>query len=514
MKEKSTQSNPSVKSFSRLLAVGTVSLALTLPSAYAQTGGSDDSPSVASSSQSSSSANNSSMGAEAPQAPSSSSQNPYMGSVPEGKATSEVLPISFKDAIDRGLRNNLGILLTSDSTLAARGQKWHELSALLPNVSGTVSENVARINLAAQGFRFSGPAFAGVPHVVGPFGFFDARMNFSQTLFDWNAWQRERGASQNEKAVQYTYKNARELVVLAVGYTYLQAIAAEARVDTAQAEVNTARALSNKARDQQTAGTSPAIDTLRAQVEYQTRQQRLIVAKNDFAKQKLTVARVIGLPIGQEFNLVEKEPYQPLTPMPIDVALQRAYTYRADLLAAQQKVRSAEFFRRAATAEHLPSLGIGGSYGDTSVTPGEIENTYQIAATLKIPIFQGNRSRADALQAEATLRQDKQNLENLRGQIDYEVRTALLDLQSASDQVQVAQSSVDLANQTLTQARDRFAAGVTDNLEVVQAQESVASANESYIASLYAHNVAKVELARAIGYAEEGVKQYLTNHQP
>jgi outer membrane protein TolC len=303
-------------------------------------------------------------------------------------------------------------------------------------------------------------------------------------------------------------------VVLAVGYTYLQAIAAEARVDTAQAETNTAEALANKAHDQQKAGVSPAIDALRAQVEYQARQQQLIVAKNDFAKQKLTVARVIGLPVGQEFTLVEKEPYQPLTPMPLEAALQRAYTYRSDFLAAQQQVKSAEFFRRAATAEHLPTLGIGGSYGDTSVTPGDIENTYQIAATLKIPIFQGNRSHADALQAEATLRQDKQNLENLRGQIDYEVRTALLDLQAASDQVQVAQSSVDLANQALTQARDRFAAGVTDNLEVVQAQESLASANESYIGSLYAHNVAKVELARAIGYAEEGVKQYLVTHQP
>lgn len=513
MKEKSKQFYQSWKSFSRVLAVGATSLALTLPSAYAQ-GSSGGSSSQESSSQSSSGSNNSNMGAETPQAPSSSSQNPYMESVPEGKATSEVLPISFKDAIDRGLRNNLGILLTSDTTLAARGQKWHELSALLPNVSGAVSENVARINLAAEGFRFSGPAFAGIPHLVGPFGFFDARLNFSQTLFDWNALQRERGASQNEKAVEYTYKNARELVVLAVGYTYLQAIAAEARVDTAQAEVNTAQALFNKAHDQQTAGVSPAIDALRAQVEYQTRQQQLIVAKNEFAKQKLTVARVIGLPVGQEFNLIEKEPYQPLTPMPIDVALQRAYTYRSDFLAAQQKVRSSEFFRRAATAEHLPSLEVGGSFGDTSVTPGDIENTYQIAATLKIPIFQGNRSHADALQAEATLRQDKQNLENLRGQIDYEVRTALLDLQAASDQVQVAQSSVDLANQTLTQARDRFAAGVTDNLEVVQAQESLASANESYIASLYAHNVAKVELARAIGYAEEGVKQYLMTHQP
>ena len=229
---------------------------------------------------------------------------------------------------------------------------------------------------------------------------------------------------------------------------------------------------------------------------------------------KLSLARAIGLPPGQEFSLVEKEPYQPLVPMPVDEALQRAYTHRSDFLAAQQQVKAAELFRHAATAEHLPTLGIEGNYGDSSVTPGNPETVYQLAATLKIPIFTGNKSHADALQAEATLRQDKQQMENLRGQIDYEVRTALLDLQAAADQVEVAQNSVDLANQTLTQARDRFAAGVADNLEVVQAQESLASANENYIAGLYAHNVAKVELARAIGYAEEGVKQYLMNHGP
>jgi outer membrane protein TolC len=517
MKEQSTTGYPPLKRFSRIIiaALGVTSAGLAFsPAACAQMGGA----SGASQQPNAPSASASSAAGRMDSGPQgggySSSQNPYMGSVPEGTATSQVLPLTFKEAIDRGLRNNLGILLVSDSTLAARGEKWKELGALLPNVSGTVSENVNRINLATLGFRFSSPAFAGIPSVVGPFGYFDARLNFSQTLFDWNAWKRERGASENEKATEYSYKNARELVVLAVGNAYLEALAGAARVDTSEAEVNTAQALFNKAEDQQKAGVAPAIDTLRSQVELQTRRQQLIVARNTFAKQKLSLARAIGLPPGQEFSLVEKEPYQPLVPMPVDEALQRAYTHRSDFLAAQQQVKAAELFRHAATAEHLPTLGIEGNYGDSSVTPGNPETVYQLAATLKIPIFTGNKSHADALQAEATLRQDKQQMENLRGQIDYEVRTALLDLQAAADQVEVAQNSVDLANQTLTQARDRFAAGVADNLEVVQAQESLASANENYIAGLYAHNVAKVELARAIGYAEEGVKQYLMNHGP
>jgi outer membrane protein TolC len=451
-----------------------------------------------------------------PAAPSASisSQNPFLNSVPEGKATSEVLAISFKDAIDRGLRNNLGVLLQSDTSLALRGQKWKELSALLPNVSGGVSENVAKIDLAAQGFRFSGPAFAGIPQVVGPFGFFDARLYWSQTVFDLNAFRRERGAAENEQAQEFNYKNARDLVVLAVGNAYLESLAGYARVQTAEAQVTTAQALYDRAVDQQQAGVAPAIDVLRAHVELQSRQQQLIVARNDFAKEKLTLARTIGLPPGQEFTLSDQAPYEPLVAMSIDEALRRAYAFRSDYLAAAQQLKAAQYFRRAATAEHYPTLEIGGNFGDSAITPGSPEEVYQAAATLKIPIFAGGKATADALQAEATLRQDEQQLDNLRGQIDYEVRTALLDLQAAADQVKVATSSVDLANQTLLQAKDRFSAGVADNLEVVQAQEAVASANESYISSLYAHNLAKVELARAIGYAEEGVRRYLQTKKP
>ena len=431
-------------------------------------------------------------------------QNTYSGSVAEGKATAEVLPISFKEAIDRGLRNNMGILLQSDNTLAARGQKWHELSELLPHVSAQAGETVAQQDLAAFGFKFPG-----IPSVIGPYNYFNAGVYASQSVFNWKAFQRTRGAEDNEKIAQLNYKDARDLVVLAVGNAYLEALAGAARVETAQAQLETATALHDKSSDQQHAGTVPAIDTLRASVEMQNRQQQLISARNNFAKQKLSLARVIGLPAGQEFKLSEQMPYQPLTALGLEESLRRAYASRSDYLAAVQQVRAAQHFRSAATAEHIPTLDISGNFGDLGVTPGNSHSVFQAAATLNIPIFAGGKTHGEVLQAEATLRQSRQQLENLRGQIDYEVRTALLDLQSASDQVEVARSSVDLANQTLNQGRDRFAAGVADNLEVVQAQEAVASANENYISSLYAHNVAKVALARAIGYAEEGVRLYL-----
>jgi len=441
---------------------------------------------------------------EGSSAASALSQGPFGGSVPEGKATAGVLPLSFKDAIDRGLRNNLGLLLQSDNTLAARAQRWKELSNLLPNLSAGISETALQTNLQAEGLRFPG-----FPKIIGPYGFFDARVYLKQPLVDLQALSRERGAAINERAAAYSYQDARNMVVLAVGNAYLVTLAGAARVETAQAQEQTAQALYDKASDQQKAGVVPAIDALRAQVELQSRQQQLISARNDYAKQKLALGRVIGLPPGQELTLTEQAPYQPFTPMGLEQSLQRAYSTRPDYLAATQKVRAAEYFRKATTAEYFPSLGLSADYGDIGITPNNSHGTFSASGTLRIPIFLGGKVHADSLQEDAALHQAQQQLEDLRGRIDYQVRTALLDLSSAADQVEVARSSVNLAEQTLNQAKDRFTAGVTDNLELIQAQEALASANENYISSLYAHNVAKIALVYAMGYAEQGVKQYL-----
>ena len=440
----------------------------------------------------------------ATQISSPSGQSPFNGSVAQGKVKPEVLPLSFQDAIDLGLKNNLGVLLQSYSTIAARGQKWKELSALLPNVNAGVSENVVQDNLAARGLRFPG-----FPTIVGPYGFFDARVYLTQSILNLKAVNRERGATEDERAAQHSYKDARDLVVLATGNAYLQALSGAARVETAEAQLQTAQTLYTKTADQQNAGLSPAIDTLRARVEMQTRQQQLIVTRNDYAKQKLALLRVIGLPTGQEIALTDKAPYDPITALGLDESLQRAYSSRSDYLAAVQQVRAAEHYRKGAFAEYFPTIDMTADYGDLGINPGNSHGTFQVSGQLSIPIFQGGKVHADVLQADATLRQNRAQLENLRGQIEYEVRTALLDLAAADEQVRVARSSVELAEQTLTQAHDRFTAGVTDNLEVVQAQETVAGAHESYISSLYAHNLAKIELVRAMGYAEQGVRQYL-----
>jgi outer membrane protein TolC len=436
------------------------------------------------------------------------SQSPFTGSQPEGSATPQVLQIGFQDAIDRGLRNNLGLLLSADQTITARGERWKYLSDLLPDFGARIQEDVQTESLTALGFKGNLFPFP-LPRVIGPFNYFDARLSLSQSLFSFKQLEQERAAVESLKSAQHSLKDARELVVLAVGNSYLLAIADEARIETSNAQVTTAQALYDRAVDQEKAGVTPTIDTLRAHVELQTRQQQLIAARNDYAKQKLSLARVIGLPPGQEFNLTEKAPYEVLTPLPTDVYLQRAYASRADYKAAEEQVHSAELLRRAATAGHYPTLDLSANFGDIGVTPGQSNGTWQVDGGINIPIFAGGKTHSDVLEAEAQLKQARQQLGDLRGRIDYEVRASLLDLKAAADQVEVARSSVDLAEQALVQSRDRFTAGVTDNLEVVQAQESVASAHESYIDSLYAHNLAKVELARSIGDAEQGVERFL-----
>jgi outer membrane protein TolC len=434
-------------------------------------------------------------------------QGVLSGSVPE-KPVPGVLPISLQDAIQRGLRQNLGLLLSGEDVRAAHGERWKQLSALLPNLTTSSFVQGSQVDLAEFGFSFKFPGFS-IPSVVGPFGYFDSRAYLTQSIFDWKAINDSRSASQSEKSAQFTYKDTRDLVVLAVGYTYLQAIADEARVETADAQVKTAQALYNQASDQVKAGTSPAIDGLRAEVELKSRQQGLIQAKNDFAIEKLTLARVIGLAPGQEFELTDKSPYEPFTGLTVDEALKRAYASRSDFQAALADVRASDYTRKAAQAGYLPSLSFSTDYGVVGTESAlNTHGVFDVKGSLTIPIFQGGKVHGDVLEASARLEQSRDRLENLRGQIDQDVRTALLNLQSAEELVAVAQSNIDLAEQTLTQSRDRFAAGVTDTVEVVQAQEAVASAHESYISSLYSDNYAKISLARALGLAEEGVKEY------
>ncbi len=438
-------------------------------------------------------------------APGTPAGGSFSGSVPT-KLVPGVIPLSLQEAIDRGLKQNLGLLLSNTDIRSARGQRWEQLSELLPHASVSPYMAMSKINLGELGLTSFGTIT--VPASVGPFSYFDSRATVTQSVFDWKAINATRAASQSVKSAEYSYKDARDLVVLAVGFVYLQAIADEARVETSEAQVQTAKALFDQATDQVNSGTSPAIDGLRAKVELQTRQQQLIQARNDLAIQKLTVARVIGLAPGQQFDLTDKSPYQPIAGITVDEALKRAYDSRSDYKSAMADVRAAQFFRRAATAGYLPSLSFNADYGAGGAHPSTATQVYDVRGTLTIPIFQGGSVHGDVLQADARLEQSRDRLDNLRAQIDADVRTALLNLESSAEQVNVARSNIDLSEETLVQSRDRFIAGVTDTVEVVQSQEAVAAAHEQYISSLYSYNYAKISLARALGMAEAGVKEY------
>ncbi len=438
-------------------------------------------------------------------------QGDYSGSVPSDLVPG-VLKLSLQEAMDRGLKQNLGILLSGQDVRAAHGERWKELSALLPNLTTSSYVDASQISLAEFGFSFKFPPSSGIsiPSIVGPFAYFDSRAYLTQSLLDLKALNDTHSASQSLKSAEYSFKDARDLVILAVGNTYLQAIADQARVETADAQVKTAQALYDQASDQVKAGTSANIDGLRANVELKTRQQDLIQSKNNFAIAKLTLARVIGLAPGQQFELTDDSLYQPFPGLTVDEALKRAYANRSDFQAALADVHAAEYAQKAAKDGYLPTLSFSADYGlagtyDTLASHGVMD----VRGTLNIPIFQGGKVHGDVLEADARLEQSRQRLDNLHAQIDDDVRTALLNIESAEEQVEVARSNIDLADQTLAQSRDRFAAGVTDTVEVVQAQESVASAHESYISSLYADNYAKISLARALGMGEEGVKEYL-----
>jgi outer membrane protein TolC len=436
-------------------------------------------------------------------------RSPFLGSVPTGQAEPTDLPISLKDAFTRALQYNLGLIEGAQAQSAARAVRLRNLSALLPDLSARVSATRQTVNLQASGLRLHIPGVL-VPTLVGPFSVADARAYVSQEVFNWSSIKSWKSAAEAETASRYAYRSDRDLVVYTTANAYLLVISDDATVETTRAQLKTAETLHQRTVDQNKAGVVAAIDALRSRVELQTQRQRLIAAENQLAIDKLALARVIGLPKGQAFHVSDAVPYAPLTGIGLDEALGQARATRPDYLGAQAQVRAAEEARQAAVAGYYPSLAASGNYGTIgSPNFGSAHPTYTIGLAVNVPVFPGTRVKADMVQADAALQQRRAELADLDGRIDEEVRTAFFNLQSSSDQVAVAESNRDLATETLTQAQERFSAGVADNLEVVQAQESVAAANQAYIAALYAHNLAKISLGLAMGVAEQSALPYL-----
>ncbi|MBZ5521935.1 MAG: TolC family protein [Acidobacteriia bacterium] len=429
----------------------------------------------------------------------------FSGSGIVDKPVAGVIKLGLLEALERGLKHNLGLLLSQQQTAAARAQHWRNLSALLPNVSARVSESVQQVNLAAFGIPFT----VNGSTIVGPFAIFDARPVITERLLDFNALGRLRAADENEKAARFNVQDARELVVLVVGNEYLLALADSARLESTRAELETAKVIFERSQDLKKTGVAAGIDVLRSQVQMQQQQQRVLAAENQLLQQRMKLARVIGLPVSQAFELTDAVPNTPTPPLELEEALQRAYARRPDYLALLSRVRSAELQVKAARGEALPTIDLNGDFGAIGQTVGSSRQTFTVAGSLRIPIFQGGRVKGDVMQAQSALDQLRSQLEDMKSRIEFEVRSTALDVKTSIEQVAVARQSIELAGEQLKQAQDRYASGVSGSLEVVQAQESVATADETYIQALYRNNVAKLTLAKALGVAEQQARAVL-----
>jgi outer membrane protein TolC len=434
-----------------------------------------------------------------------STTGPFSGSAPSGKDSGTVVTLTLENALSLGLRANLGVVDQDSSVLQARGQRTVARSELLPTINTVVGEEFERINLRTQGVEST------MFPETAKFNFYDARAaRLQQAVFDLVRIDNLHSATENLKANLKLTRNARDLVVLAVAGNYVQLIATRARVSAAEAQVETSRAIYQQAADRRSLGLAARLDVNRAQVQLQTEQQRLRSLQADLETQHLRLARIIGLPLGQKFTVAEDYIFSPLPDFNIDAALEKAFKSRPDLEAGNAGVRAAELAVKAAHAERAPTLMVSADFGAAGLTPThDSAGVYSVSGTMTIPLYEGGRIRGDIQQANAALRQRKAELEDLRGQVDEDVRQAFIHLNSAADQVAVARSNVDLAHDTLTQSRDRFAVGVTDTVEVVQAEQAVVQADDDYIAAVFEHNLAKVSLARAMGNAEQTLPRFL-----
>src|SRR5262249_22420358 len=371
--------------------------------------------------------------------------NPFQGSVPSGSVSSTPLALKLDDAIQRGLRTNLGLLDRQTANQTARAERIRTLSALLPQGTGTIAQSVQQLNLETLGLgSFSFAGFS-IPTIVGPFSYINSQANVSAPVFNWSLRKNLNSARANEEASRFSIQDARDLVVQAVVNGYLLIIADISRVESIQAQVTTAEALYNRAVLQKKAGTVPAIDVLRSEVELKTQQQRLLVQQNQFAKDKLTLGRIIGLPGGQTFDIADSIPFTLLRDLSVDRALQIARFQRPDYRSASKLLEAADESLKAARAEWYPTVDVNGYYGDSGPRLGRSHGVFLATGTLTFNIFNGGRIRADIEQARAARQQRSDELADLGGRSDDEVRTGFRGTQAAAAQGAGARSHQALA---------------------------------------------------------------------
>jgi outer membrane protein TolC len=448
-------------------------------------------------------------GTTTPSAQATQRQNPYLGSVPS-KNTGAKIELSLRGAIERGLRYNLGMIEANQASADVRAERLRALSVLLPQLSANGRQGYENLSFKEIGLKLPPiPGLPALPSTSGGFGYQDARVGLVQSLYNAELRNQYRARKKDEQASILSLQDSRDVVVFAVGIAYMQVIASAARVETARAQMASADELDRQTANRVKNEVSPEIDSIRAQVERQSAEQRLTNTTNQLEKDKLTLARIVGLAVDQDFELSDPLVYHALSGITRETATEEALRSRADLRSSEESVKAAAFTVRAQKAQRLPVVSVSADYGGAGANVGNFNRVYAVAANITAPIYTGGRIHADIEQAQADLTRREAEYADLKGRVAYDVRIAWLDLSASDSSAKVAQRNKSLAERALVQSQDRYTNGVTNYLEVVQAQEAVTAAGENYIESLFSYNVAMISLARAMGGAETRLPEFL-----
>ena len=418
-----------------------------------------------------------------------------------GNAPNQLLRLTLDQAVGLALKQNPTAQIAILQAAQSEQDKNISRADLLPQANAKISDEAQKVNLLAQ---FGGKTpFPGFPKTLGPYQVFSAGPSFGTPVFDLTLWRRYQAARNTVSASKATSLSTREQVILLVVSQYIGTLRASASVEASQSRVSLAQALYDQAADLQKEGVGTGIDTLRANVELQNEKQRLIEAETDRDTSLFALSRLLNLDPRQAIELADSLSFFD-TPQPeVEPSVELALAERQEWKALESQIRAAENQKKASQDSRLPSLRFDGDFAYVGTSGNTTLPTYTYQASVNMPLFTGGRIHAEIVRADLEIKKLDQQRDDLRNQIALDVKTALLNLQSARNEVQVANLGVQLSREEVDQARDRFKAGVANNIEVIQAQDSLARANDNQIVALYRFNQARADLARSTGQMEK-----------
>ena len=439
------------------------------------------------------------------------------GGFPVERPTAGPLALKLDDAVSFGLERNARLKFEHANQRAVRGYRGQIANAILPDLQLRVASSAQELNLAAQGFNPTkiGPLLRGFGvdprtlKTIVKVNTTSAQISLSQQIFNMPDFELYRAIKPEFKAVDFNVADSDEQLVQAVTTAYLKVLADQANLANAIAQENSAKALLDQATERDVAGIGVRLDVLRAQVDFQQQQQAHVSAEAQLDKDGIQLNRVMGLPAGQPLDLTDTAPFSELGELTLEQARETAYAHRSDLLGLQQTILVASHEAKAVRYQRLPTLAVNGFYGVIGETTGLYHGVFTAEGSVRVPVFREAAQRGEQATAEAQLQQLRDQEDNLRGTIEAQIRTSLLDVDTASQLLKVARSNVDLARQELADAQDRFKAGVTDNLEAVDAEAALTGAQAQMVSALYQFNVAKVGLARSTGVLQGRYRAFL-----